>query len=136
MAATYMTAVLLAPSGNLSVLPVEKLLNVAECTTLLHVGHTNGHGFGTGSPINAMARGLSSPRKSDSTRKAMGEKTIVLRKGEQWYVITSHQGDEREILLTLLEYAEQRKYDIQRSEVLQLIDRLGWKLEVHSAAAR
>ncbi len=61
----------------------------------------------------------------------MSDKTMVLRKEGHWYVINSQNGDEREILLTLLEYAEQRKYDIARGEVVDLIGQLGWQLEVH-----
>ena len=61
----------------------------------------------------------------------MADKTIVLRKDDQWYVVTSHDGDEREVLLALLEYTEQQCYNIEREEVLQLIDRLGWRVEIH-----
>jgi len=60
----------------------------------------------------------------------MKPKTMILRKGSHWYVISSEDGDEREILLTLLEYSEQTTYNIERTEVLQLIDQLGWELEV------
>jgi hypothetical protein len=65
----------------------------------------------------------------------MEEKTIVLRKGAHWYILNSSAGDEQEILLTLLEYAEQRTYNIDRADVLALIDRLGWSLEVHENVA-
>lgn len=61
----------------------------------------------------------------------MTDKTVVLRKKGHWYVLNSRTGDEREIILALLEYAEQEKYDISASEVYQLMDKLGWKLEVY-----
>ncbi len=58
----------------------------------------------------------------------MLSRTIVLRKGDHWYALTSRDGDEESILLTLLEYAEQRRFNIRREEVFELIDRLGWRL--------
>jgi hypothetical protein len=61
----------------------------------------------------------------------MPEKTLVLRKDAQWYVVTSDAGDEREILLTLLEYSEKTTYNVEREDVLELIDHLGYRLEVH-----
>lgn len=61
----------------------------------------------------------------------MREKTIVLRKKGHWYVLNSHTGDEKEIILALLEYAEQRKYDISPTEVYALMEQLGWKMEVY-----
>lgn len=61
----------------------------------------------------------------------MHEKTIVLRKQGHWYVLNSRTGDEREIILALMEYAEQEKYDISVNEVYQLMEQLGWKLEVY-----
>ena len=61
----------------------------------------------------------------------MPEKTIVLRKNGHWYVINSRNGDEQEIILTLIELAENRKYDINISEVNSLMDQLGWRIEVH-----
>jgi transcription antitermination factor NusG len=61
----------------------------------------------------------------------MTDKTIVLKKDGHWYVISSSTGDEREILLTILEYAENRKYNIAKSEVLSLIEKLGYELDVH-----
>lgn len=61
----------------------------------------------------------------------MLEKTVVLRKKGHWYVLNSRTGDEREIILALLEYAEQEKYDISVDEVYQLMDKLGWRLEVY-----
>ena len=64
-------------------------------------------------------------------RGAMLDKTVVLRKKGHWYVLNSRTGDEREIILALMEYAEQEKYDISREEVYQLMDKLGWKLEVY-----
>ena len=60
----------------------------------------------------------------------MSEKTICLRKDGHWYVISSAAGDEREILLTILEYAENRKYNIGKDEVLALLDQLGYELDV------
>lgn len=60
----------------------------------------------------------------------MSEKTIVLRKDGHWYVISSATGDEREILLAILEYAENRKYNIGKDEVLALLDQLGYALDV------
>lgn len=59
------------------------------------------------------------------------EKTIVLRKNGHWYVLNSRDGNEREIILALMEYAEQEHYDIQPEEVYALMDQLGWKLEVY-----
>ncbi len=61
----------------------------------------------------------------------MQDKTLVLRKDAHWYVISSAQGDEREILLALLEYAEEETYNIERDEVMDLVDQLGYRLEVH-----
>ena len=61
----------------------------------------------------------------------MYDKTIVLRKNGHWYVLNSRTGDEREIILALMEYAEQEKYDIQPGEVYDLMEQLGWKLEVY-----
>lgn len=61
----------------------------------------------------------------------MADKTIVLRKKGHWYVLNSQTGDEREIILTLMEYAENEHYDIQPSEVYSLMEQLGWKLEVY-----
>lgn len=61
----------------------------------------------------------------------MPDKTIVLRKNGHWYVLNSGNGDEKEIILALLEYVEQQKYDISPREVDSLIDQLGWKLEVY-----
>ncbi|MCC8190125.1 MAG: hypothetical protein LIP77_05730 [Planctomycetes bacterium] len=61
----------------------------------------------------------------------MYEKTVVLRKKGHWYVLNSRTGDEREIILTLMEYADQQKYDINRDEVYSLMEKLGWKLEVY-----
>ncbi len=61
----------------------------------------------------------------------MNERTIILRKRGHWYVVTSRQGDEREALLTLLEHAENRRYTIERDDVIRLIRELGWELEVH-----
>ncbi len=61
----------------------------------------------------------------------MYDKTIVLRKKGHWYVLNSRTGDEREIILTLMEYAEQEQYDISPNEVYSLMEQLGWKLEVY-----
>lgn len=61
----------------------------------------------------------------------MNERTIVLRKRGHWYVVNSRSGDEREALLTLLEHAENRRYEIGRDDVIELIRELGWELEVH-----
>lgn len=61
----------------------------------------------------------------------MLDKTIVLRKKGHWYVLNSRTGDEREIILALLEYAEHEQYDISLGEVYQLMEKLGWKLEVY-----
>ncbi len=61
----------------------------------------------------------------------MRDKTLVLRKEGHWYVLNSRTGDEREIILTLMEYAEQQTYDISTGEVYALMDKLGWKLEVY-----
>ncbi|MCD8350136.1 MAG: hypothetical protein LUC93_05935 [Planctomycetaceae bacterium] len=47
----------------------------------------------------------------------MPDKTIVLRKKGHWYVLNSRTGDEREIILALMEYAEQEKYEIEREDV-------------------
>lgn len=62
---------------------------------------------------------------------AMTDKTIVLRKKGHWYVLNSRTGDEREIILALLEYAESEKYDIGLEEVYPLMEQLGWSLEVY-----
>ena len=61
----------------------------------------------------------------------MFEKTIVLRKKDHWYVLNSRTGDEKEILLALMEYSERKKYDIAEDEVYALMEQLGWKLEVY-----
>ncbi|MFW5857217.1 MAG: hypothetical protein ACOCX4_05000 [Planctomycetota bacterium] len=61
----------------------------------------------------------------------MSDKTIVLKKDGHWYVINSATGDEREILLTILEYAENRRYNISKDEVLALVEKLGYELDVH-----
>ncbi len=61
----------------------------------------------------------------------MFDKTLVLRKKGHWYVLNSQTGDEREIILTLMEYAEQEEYDIKLDEVYSLMEQLGWKLEVY-----
>ena len=61
----------------------------------------------------------------------MYDKTIVLRKNGHWYVLNSSAGDEKEIILALMEYAEQEKYDISPCEVYSLMEKLGWKLEVY-----
>ncbi|MFH0910076.1 MAG: hypothetical protein V1918_00990 [Planctomycetota bacterium] len=61
----------------------------------------------------------------------MSDKTIVLKKDGHFYIINSATGDEREILLTILEYSENRKYNISRNEVLALIKELGYELEVY-----
>jgi hypothetical protein len=62
----------------------------------------------------------------------MEEKTIVLKKNGHWYILNSCAGDEREILHALLEYSEQQEYDIERSDVVELIHQLGYELEVHN----
>ncbi len=59
------------------------------------------------------------------------EKTIVLRKNGHWYVLNSSTGNEREIILALMEYAEQKQYEIELDEVYSLMEQLGWKLEVY-----
>ena len=59
----------------------------------------------------------------------MSGKTLVLRKAGHWYVVNSGRGDERELLLALLEHAEQKVYDISPEEVHRLLAELGWKLE-------
>ena len=61
----------------------------------------------------------------------MREKTIVLRKNGHWYVLNSQNGDEKEIILALMEYAEREKYDIRPAEVYSLMEQLGWKMEVY-----
>ena len=61
----------------------------------------------------------------------MSDKTIVLRKQGHWYVLNSRTGDEKEIILALMEYADQQKYDISHDDVYNLMDKLGWKLEVY-----
>lgn len=61
----------------------------------------------------------------------MPEKTLVLRKDNHWYVINSASGDEEEILLTLLSYSENKSFNLEEQEVLQLVDRLGYTLEVY-----
>ncbi|MDR1612066.1 MAG: hypothetical protein LBT97_04700 [Planctomycetota bacterium] len=61
----------------------------------------------------------------------MYEKTVVLRKNGHWYVLNSQTGDEREIILALMEYAERKTYDIEMEEVYDLMKQLGWKLEVY-----
>ncbi len=59
------------------------------------------------------------------------EKTIVLKKNGHWYVLNSRTGNECEIILALMEYAEQEHYDIAPGEVYSLMEQLGWKLEVY-----
>ncbi|MCC8108813.1 MAG: hypothetical protein LIQ30_07165 [Planctomycetes bacterium] len=61
----------------------------------------------------------------------MHEKTIVLRKNGHWYVLNSRNGDEKEIILALMEYAEEERYDIEPQEVYDLMEKLGWKMEVY-----
>lgn len=61
----------------------------------------------------------------------MGRKTMVLRKQDHWYIISSGAGEESELLLALLEFAEQTEYNIERGEVEALLQRLGWTLEIH-----
>ncbi len=61
----------------------------------------------------------------------MDGKTLVLRKDRHWYVINSRDGDEREILLTLLAYSEDGVHGIERGEVLEVMSQLGWELEVY-----
>jgi hypothetical protein len=61
----------------------------------------------------------------------MPDKTIVLRKQGHWYVLNSRTGDEKEIILALMEYADQKEYDISHDDVYNLMDKLGWKLEVY-----
>lgn len=61
----------------------------------------------------------------------MHDKTIVLRKNGHWYVLNSSTGDEREIILALMEYAEQERFDIEPEEVYSLMEQLGWRLEVY-----
>ncbi len=61
----------------------------------------------------------------------MNEKTIVLRKNGHWYVLNSETGDEKEIILALMEYAEKEQYGIEPNEVYSLMEQLGWKLEVY-----
>ena len=58
----------------------------------------------------------------------MRDKTMVLRKNGHWYVLNSASGDEREIILALLEYSEQKRYDISREDVYRLMEKLGWRL--------
>lgn len=65
----------------------------------------------------------------------MHDKTLVLRKDAHWYVISSACGDEREILLALLEYAEEARFNIGRDEVYALLERFGWVLEEHDNLA-
>ena len=59
------------------------------------------------------------------------DKTIVLRKNGHWYVLNSRTGNEREIILALMEYAEQEHFEIEIDEVYSLMEQLGWKLEVY-----
>ena len=61
----------------------------------------------------------------------MREKTLVLRKNGHWYVLNSNKGDEREILLALMEYAEEEHFDIEAGEVYSLMEQLGYRLEVY-----
>ncbi len=63
--------------------------------------------------------------------RIMAEKTIMLRKEDHWYMFNSVAGDEGEILLALLEYAECESYNIEYDEVIELADRLGWTIEMH-----
>ena len=59
----------------------------------------------------------------------MSGKTLVLRKAGHWYVMNSGRGDERELLLALLEHAEQKVYNVCPEEVYCLLAKLGWKVE-------
>lgn len=61
----------------------------------------------------------------------MVKKTIVLRKEDHWYIISSQDGDESKMLLTLLEYSQKERYNIEPDEVYELLDRLGWEVEVY-----
>ncbi|MCL2000163.1 MAG: hypothetical protein FWG74_01895 [Planctomycetes bacterium] len=70
-------------------------------------------------------------KRSQGGVPGMLDKTIVLRKKGHWYIINSRTGDEKEIILTLMEYSEQKKYDIAKDEVYALMEQLGWKLEVY-----
>lgn len=62
----------------------------------------------------------------------MSEKSIILKKDGHWYIINSSAGDEKEILLTILEYAENKKYNINQNEVMSLIDKLGYEIDIHN----
>lgn len=61
----------------------------------------------------------------------MSDKTIVMRKAGHWYVINSETGDEKEMLLTLLQYSENKEYNIEQTDVLSLADQLGWEIDVY-----
>lgn len=58
-------------------------------------------------------------------------KTIVLRKDGHWFVINSSDGNPRDIILTLLEYSENRRYSVGKEEVATLCEKLGYSLEIH-----
>ena len=58
-------------------------------------------------------------------------KTIVLRKDGHWFIINSKDGNPRDIILTLLEYSENKRYSIGKEDVSTLCEKLGYSLEIH-----
>ncbi|GEM_PF-1634399 len=70
-------------------------------------------------------------RRETGGKPKMSDKTIVLKKDGHHYILRSASGDEREILLTILEYAENRRYNIGKNEVMALLRKLGYQVSVH-----
>lgn len=62
----------------------------------------------------------------------MQDKTIVLRKQAHWYIINSQDGSEEDILRTLLQYSQLDDCNLEEGDIHELLERLGWELEVHS----
>ena len=61
----------------------------------------------------------------------MASETLVLRKQDHWFVIgVPPERDRRQaIILSLLEHAEQRSFDVELRDVDNLAKELGWTLD-------
>lgn len=60
-----------------------------------------------------------------------GGKTVVLRKSSHWYVLNTTESNEKEIILALIEHAEQDTFQVNTSEVYQLAESLGWTISAY-----
>ncbi len=63
-------------------------------------------------------------------------RTIVLRKADQWYIFNSQDGDERQILIALLNLSEQELDKFEGEDVFKMVESLGWRLEVYQNLER